>query len=55
VEPQLQFTLIYLGGLLAWVVMWRLTVGYGWLRRASHPVLGWGARSRHQCSAGGDW
>jgi hypothetical protein len=37
VEPQLQFTLIYLGGLLAWVVMWRLTVGYGWLRR--EPLL----------------
>jgi hypothetical protein len=32
-DPQLQFTLVYSAGLLAWIVMWRLMVGRGWLRR----------------------
>ena len=36
-DPQLQFTLVYLGGLLAWILLWRLMVGYGWLRR--EPLL----------------
>jgi hypothetical protein len=32
-DPQIQFTLLYLGGLFGWILMWRLMVGYGWLRR----------------------
>jgi len=32
-DPQLQFTLVYLGGLVAWILMWRLVVGFEWLQK----------------------
>lgn len=32
-EPQLQFTLVYLAGLAGWVLLWHLMLGLGWLRR----------------------
>jgi hypothetical protein len=34
-DPQLQFTLCYVGGLLAWILLWHFMVGYDWLRRES--------------------